>query len=347
MSMNRNRIEYISLASVVSAIAVVFLHTNGCFFAFSTARYWFTANIMESVFYFAVPIFFMISGAMLIDYDERYDTKTFFLKRINKTVIPFIIWSLVGLVFQVYYLHSVNISDVNLTYIVNGLSTGHLTRVFWFFIPLFCNYLVIPLFSAVPKDKNMKLFTYLVGVGFVLNILVPFIISVFGLGIDWRLTLGVSAGFLFYTLTGYLLHKYELDRKFQLLIYLFAVIGLVIRIVGTYTLSMDAGTLVTTYNGYTDLPCVLYSFGVFVFIKYDLVKIMKFAGVSKLVNFLNPYTFGIYLLHYFIMEIIVKVFSINTTSIAYRLLTPFVIIAIAVCVIWIVQKIPGGKRVIP
>ena len=59
--MNKNRIEYISLASVLSAIAVVYLHANGCFWDFSTSRYWITANMIESIFYFAVPIFFMIS----------------------------------------------------------------------------------------------------------------------------------------------------------------------------------------------------------------------------------------------------------------------------------------------
>lgn len=70
--MNNNKlIEYISLASVLSAIAVVYMHTNSCFWDFSTTRYWFTANIIESVFYFAVPIFFMISGAMLLDFNKK------------------------------------------------------------------------------------------------------------------------------------------------------------------------------------------------------------------------------------------------------------------------------------
>ena len=98
----KNRIEYISLASVLSAIAVVYLHANGCFWDFSTARYWITANIIESIFYFAVPIFFMISGAMLIDFNKRYSIKEFFKKRIAKTVIPFIIWSFIGLLIEIY-----------------------------------------------------------------------------------------------------------------------------------------------------------------------------------------------------------------------------------------------------
>lgn len=55
--MNNNRIEYISLASVVSALAVIFLHTNDCFWTFSTAGYWFSANIIESVFYLQFQYF--------------------------------------------------------------------------------------------------------------------------------------------------------------------------------------------------------------------------------------------------------------------------------------------------
>lgn len=79
-----NRIKYISLASVLSAIAVVYLHTNSCFWNFSTARYWLTANIIESIFYFAVPIFYMISGSMLIDFNKRYPINEFFPNVLQK-----------------------------------------------------------------------------------------------------------------------------------------------------------------------------------------------------------------------------------------------------------------------
>lgn len=295
--MSNNRIEYISLASVVSALAVVFLHTNACFWNFSTSHYWFSANIIESVFYFAVPIFFMISGAMLIGYNDRYDLKTYFSKRFTKTVIPFIIWSFIGLAFQIFYLNNIKMGDVNLTYLINGLINGNLTKVYWFFIPLFCTYLAIPLFSLVPDDKRKEIFTYLATLGFILNILIPFIISVFNLKISWGISIAVSSGYLFFTLTGYLLHKYELKRKYRLALYLLSVIGLGMHIIGTYNLSIAAGKIISTYKGYYNLPCALYSLGIFVFIKYDLVKLMKFDFINKIVNFLNYYTFGIYLIH--------------------------------------------------
>ena len=74
------KLEYISILNVISAFAVIMLHTNGCFWDFSYERYWFTANIIEPVMYFAVPVFFMITGATLLDYKDRYSTEEFFLK---------------------------------------------------------------------------------------------------------------------------------------------------------------------------------------------------------------------------------------------------------------------------
>ncbi|MCQ2971950.1 MAG: hypothetical protein MJ209_01450 [archaeon] len=42
----------------------------------------------------------------------------------------------------------------------------------------------------------------------------------------------------------------------------------------TIYLSYNAGHVVYSFRGYLNVPCVLFSVGIFVFIKYDLVKIM-------------------------------------------------------------------------
>ena len=183
--------------------------------------------------------------------------------------------------------------------------------------------------------------------GFILNILIPFIISVFNLKISWGISIAVSSGYLFFTLTGYLLHKYELKREYKLVLYLLAVIGLGMHIIGTYNLSIAAGKIISTYKGYCNLPCALYSLGIFVFIKYDLVKLMKFDFINKIGNFLNYYTFGIYLIHWYILEILVKTFNLPKFSIVFRLGAPFVILIISVGIIWIVRKIPIVERIVP
>lgn len=91
MQETTHKSEYIMLVNVLSMLAVVYMHVNNCFWTFSTERYWKSADVIESVMYFAVPCFFMISGANLMDYRKRYDTKTFLIKRTKKTIIPYIL----------------------------------------------------------------------------------------------------------------------------------------------------------------------------------------------------------------------------------------------------------------
>lgn len=344
---NKNRIEYISLASVLSAIAVVYLHANSCFWDFSTSRYWITANIIESIFYFAVPIFFMISGAMLIDFNKRYSLKEFFKKRIAKTVIPFIIWSFIGLLIEIYYIKSVNLSSVNITYIINGLINGNLVQVYWFFIPLFCIYLSIPVFSFIPEENKKSILIYVATFSFILNMMIPFIISVFNLPINFPISMIVGGGSLFFSLVGYLLHKYEISRKYRLILYLISILGLSLHFFGTYYLSIQAGEVIKTFKGFTSVPSTLYSIGVFVLIKYDLIKIMKVNIINKIVHFLDFYTFGIYLIHWYLLEFLRITFNINNTSIIYRLFSPIIVLIMSVLIIYIIRKIPIVKNIIP
>ncbi|MDD5922430.1 MAG: acyltransferase family protein, partial [Eubacteriales bacterium] len=90
---SNNRIVWISAANVFATLAVVFLHCNGVFWTFPKGRLWYSSNFIETFFYWGVPVFFMISGATLMDYRRKYSTSHFLKKRFNRTFIPFIIWS--------------------------------------------------------------------------------------------------------------------------------------------------------------------------------------------------------------------------------------------------------------
>lgn len=289
----------------------------------------------------------MISGAMLIDFNKKYTLKEYFSKRVYKTVIPYVIWSFIGLTIQLFFIKNIELSTVDLTYVVNGLINGSLVGVYWFFIPLFCVYLCIPLFSVVVDDKKKEIFIYLAIATFILNILFPFIISVLNLPITFPISTEVMGGYLFYTVTGYLLHKYEFSKKYRFFIYTLALIGLLMHILGTYSLSVAAGEIVRTYKGYLNVPCVLYSVGIFVFVKYDLVKILKFELIAKIVKSLDFYTFGIYLVHWYLLKSLIIIFNLNDHSIIYRLFIPIVILIMAVTSIYVIRKIPIIRNMVP
>lgn len=337
------RKNYLTLLSVISAIAVVCLHTNGCFWAFSKENYWFTANIIECVFFFAVPIFFMITGVTLIDYQEKYSTKEYFKKRINKTFIPFIIWSIIGLLFNIVAEKSISINDIDIKYIFNGIFSTSFTGIYWFFISLFIIYLCIPLFASVEKEKKKSIFLYLIIVGIIFNSLLPFINNVFNLGLYLPITVLVASGYLIYPLLGYLLDRIELTKKQKIIIYIVGIIGLLMHIIGTYILSMDAGKIIDTYKGYTNIPCIIYSVAIFVLLKDIGNRITNY----KIINVIGKYTFPIYLMHWYVLRIFVKLFSINTQSILYRLGAPFIIVPICMLIAYFLRKIPLIKKCVP
>ena len=103
---------------------------NGAFYQFSTEKYWILSNIIKSLCYFAVPVFFMIRGANLIDYDKKYTTKEYFIKRIKKTFIPFISFSLIGLIFSIIIFKNISIGDLSIKYIYNGIFNTSFINVY-------------------------------------------------------------------------------------------------------------------------------------------------------------------------------------------------------------------------
>ena len=340
------RTKYIMLESLIAAIAVVTLHTNGCFWRFSaTESYWFSANIIECVFYFAVPVFFMISGATNLDYYEKYSTGKFFLKRIKKTVVPYVVWSLLGVLYLVV-LKKLNPQEVTIKYLIKGLSEFNLINLYWFFGPLFAAYLCMPLFAAVQKDRKKSVYSFVVIFTFLFNLLFPFIIYHLKVNYSFPLSVTVGTGYLIFLMMGYLLDKNELKLPVRLIIYALSIVGLLIHIVGTYKLSIAAGEIVRTYKGYITVPCIFYSTGIFVFIKQVASKI-KSEKFWKAVGFLNKYTFSLYLMQWFFLYYVENFTKIDTNSMIYRLGGPFVIFALVIIITFILRKIPIVKWIVP
>ena len=340
--------RYLTFISVVSAFSVLTLHTNGCFWAFNTtARYWKTANIIECVFYFAVPLFFMLSGITLMDFYERYSLREYFIKRFKKAFIPFLIWSLIGFLWKTLK-GDINISEFStkdlLYTMYQGVIGTNFVGIFWFFTSLFTMYLCLPLFAAVEKSKRKSVFTYLTCAGFALNILLPFLKNVFSLTLNIPYTVPVVSGCLIWAPLGWLLHNCELKTHHKVIVYILAIIGLLLHIVGTYILSIEAGSIVQTYKGYQNVPCVLYSIGVFVFLKDIGRKIMDLK-IGRFIRLLGSYTFPIYLMQFVLLDLGNHFF--NTTSIFYRLGAPFIMIAIMIAVTFIMRKIPLLRRIVP
>lgn len=134
MENNKKYILYFDLLNIFACFAVVALHVNGAVHTFAKTRNWVSCMFIEALFYFAVPVFFMLTGATLMNYRKRYDTGDFFKKRIFKTFVPFMIWSIIGICWSIFYTKGMKISDINtpakfISAVINCKGMG----IYWFF----------------------------------------------------------------------------------------------------------------------------------------------------------------------------------------------------------------------
>ena len=102
MEKKTERVFLIDFLNVISCFGVVWLHVNGAVWTFSYFRTWVTSWLLETLLYWPVPIFFMLSGITLLGYRDRYNTKVFLKKRMMKTLLPFLFWSVVSIFWSIY-----------------------------------------------------------------------------------------------------------------------------------------------------------------------------------------------------------------------------------------------------
>lgn len=340
------RKTYVTVLNVFSCLAVLFLHT-GSFWNFRKSPGWIAANLVECVFYFAVPVFIMLSGVTLMDYRERCTTQTYFKKRILKTVIPFLFWSIVGLFFVMWRdgADSVSLHPVD---ILNAVINCKYIPIYYFFMIIFGIYLAIPVLGSIPKEKRQRVFLYCIFAALTVNVLFPFLATLTGGAVKHNnnFAFSVCTGYLPYVLIGYYLDNYTPSRKRRMLIYALGLLGLAAHFFGTLYLSYRDDAINSLFKGYAALPCVLYASAVFL-----LFKMFPFDKLPprfvKALTFFGGQTFGIYLIHIQLMTVMDRVLGFAPESFPGRLALALILFVVCGLLIKGIQKIPVIKHIVP
>lgn len=343
----RNKMFYLTLLSVLSSFAVVLLHTNGCFWDYSIKRYWFTANIIEGLFYFAVPIFFMITGVTLLDYSNKYSLKEYFIKRFTKTFIPFFFWSFICLIFQACINGTIGLDTFHPVTIIDSIMNIKINDYYWYFPALFGVYFSIPVLSAISENKKIEICKYIVIMTVIFNYILPLFFNyVLGIRYGNNYYFHIGSRYIGYICTGYLLHNIKLTKKNKFYIYILGMISLLTTIIMTYYLSAEASKVVSTFIKYESLTQYFYAVMIFVLFK-DLCHFITNTKIRSVINYIGQYTFSIYLVHWFFIKIFIDILKVNEISIVYRIGGAIGFYIGSIIVIKILRKIPVMRRFLP
>ena len=340
--MNDNkRVLYYDLLNIAACVCVVALHCNQMVHTWSHGKNWAVALLIEVIFYWAVPIFFMLTGATLMRYRERYDDRTFLMKRISKTGIPFLAWSIIW-----YLVISIGINGQSLGFrqMINAILNNEVEQVYWFFFPLFSVYLAMPVLSRLANHKHLLL--YMAGLSFIFTSLLPFVLPV--LGISWPGTISMPAcgGMLMFVIIGYLLSETNLSKRTRYFFYVAGIASLIFRYAYTYLSSYALGTLDRTYFNYSAFPSVLLAMAVFILFKQlNTTKLYKYA---KHISLLSSCSFGVYLIHKPILDrVFLNLLHIPMTSPALRTIGVVILYTMCVMMVLLMKKIPFIQRIVP
>lgn len=331
--------NYISILNVLACIGVVILHTFETGYT-SDANFVFEV-LIRAIAYCAVPVFFMITGATLIDYRERYDTKTFFKKRLLKVIIPLIIWSIIYFIIN-FFKGKFSINDLSFKFVFEYFFLVKTNPIFWFFVVIIGIYLAIPVISLIPQETRRKAFLYIIIITFVFNQFLPDLLLNYNYDLKFPLT---YSGWISFIFIGYYIDKYEIVKKHRVIIYVLGIIGFLTMVVPTIFISYHKNESCSWFDEYYDAPCVLYSASVFLFFKSKINNNQIVTKIMPFFNFVAPTTLGIYVLHIAIRDFLRYFYTYSYFGM--NLVLTLSILTICFIVVKIVQKIPGLRHIFP
>ena len=333
------RIYYFDFLNIIACIAVIALHHNGIVHTFTPTHHWNQALFVEVICYWAVPIFFMLSGATLMDYRKRYSTKKFFIQRIKRTLIPFIFWSIVAGTIHCYINKEIPTFHLYIYKIFNT----EFQNVYWFFLPLFGIYLLTPILNLL-KDKRDILIYLLIIISLQEGILMPLykLLEVEPIGRN-----SISGPILFFIL-GYLLSTTtkQINKKVLIIVSIFC---LILRYIVTYKFSYINNETYKLLFGYYYFTSIIPAITIFVYVK-DKFPTKNKESINNILKNVSSYSFGVYLIHMYIILIELKILnniSLENTWWGFRTFMVLITYITCVIIVHIIKKSRIGKFILP
>ena len=356
-AMAAGRWAFMDLLNVVAMFAVILLHVSLNIFDMQADTAWNVALVYQCVAIFAVPIFFMVSGANLLGYRERYDTRTFFRKRALRVVVTLVVWSAVVYVLLCVAgpLFGYAPRRFGLIEFAKELLTCGVISIYWFFYVIIGLYLVTPIFSLVAANRRVLEYTLVLAIA--LCFIVP---AIDAFGPVHLVTDPFALRFFTWSLTYYLLGFY-LTRYWNRRIPAVALVAVCVVCVAcmlgaTWALNhagvaANAASAANAAAGYNNLfaaaECIFalpYAASLFLLGKQGEGRIAqaKSYPVWKRLSALSLTVYAVHLLFVWIFDAhVLTLVAPNTTGalLLQFVAEPLVVYAVSLAVAWVVEAV--------
>lgn len=343
---SRSRYLYIDLLNIAACYCVVLLHCSGAVFSFAENAVWWYAMIFQAMAHWAVPVFFMITGVTLLGYRTKYDTKTFLKKRLLRTGVPFVVWSLIMFAYRLFVGHSLPWAGFG--NLVRRLFSNNIQNIYWFFFSLFGIYLCIPLVSKIVKKENSRLLWFWVALWALNSAIRPLLSRFLNVNIASHFVIPLADGMLGYCVLGWLLHHAPPKKGWRIIIYISGVLGTLLMLFGTYWLNRaengSLDTLFMTYGSICNIPLAAAVFLLFRDINWSFLECPRW---QRVISTFSGASFGVYLFQMIVIYELGRLLKINTFSGKYMLFGSIGIYLFCVLFVSLCRRLPILRHLFP
>lgn len=311
----------IQILRAISIIAVVLIHT---------CPHGITQVYIRPFINFSVGLFLFLSG-YLTNIDS-INKNTFYKKRIFRVMFPYIIWTIV------YTSMSFISNGVDFNkYIINLLSSKA-SPAFYYILVYIQFVLFTPLLGKLLKTKYYYIGFIIAPISLLIKYYWLFSSVEPNIYLKSLFDICCLGWFSFYYLGLYLKNKYikKSNQNYQKMIYVYVILIIVQMIEGYcwFKLGNDGCGTQLKYSG------LLTTF-VFCIIAYNYINNTKFKGNNKLLITIGNYSFGVYLSHILLLNILKRIVPF-WNKIPYIMNSSIVlVISLLLCIIG--SKIVGKK----
>lgn len=338
-------VYWADLMRVLAIYLVVIIHTSGQLtgaWGKIPESDWIIGDIYGGIARVGVPLFFMLSGYLLLPRSEGLGA--FYRKRVLKIVIPFVVWSAIYISISCYNQPDLCTRDYLMQFVLLKRSYFHL----WFLYTLLGIYIIMPVLRLLVRPGGETMLWYAIGL-WILFQPVRTLMDTF-LHVYLNINSQLAIGFLPYFFLGYLLGEVKLTRLWLTAAAALFAAGAGITIVGTYILTRNAGQFRGYFYDYITLGVILATAGAFLLLRrLSDVPLLSTERAHRFLRWVAGGTFGTYLIH--IMFLWVLDWLHINTFMGWALWTvPFVAtlaFALAFLATRLLQKIPVVNYIVP
>lgn len=314
---------------------------------------WRTCNNYDAAVRMAVPLFFMLTGYLLLS--RREPLGVFFWKRMRKLVVPLVMWSLFYIAWERFWKHE-NLEFVfslDPIGIVRGILAGPAYYHLWFMYAIVGLYLFIPLLRPLVQNASGKeLWTYVI-LWFTASSLLPLLKDRFSLQTGFGLEM--MTGFSGFLVFGKLLGELRISRKMALSAFLVYAASVCATSYLVLISCKKAGGWDPYYLGNSVPNTILTGVSAFIVLK-AVAEHPRFPSHPRCLSILRELSacaYGIYLSHAACLEVINRLYVLGKMrgiEIGFFYLIPlktFLVVAICFGVVWVMRRIPVIREAVP